>query len=41
MNSKEKQGKEESTLKAALRALKTVMECTLKPRPITGETSLK
>jgi hypothetical protein len=39
MKSQEKQGKE-STLKLALRALKTAMEYPLKPKPITGETGL-
>jgi len=40
MKSQEKQGKKESTLKLALRALKTVMEYPLKPKPIAGETGL-
>jgi len=38
--SDEKEGEKEGALKQALKALKTVMEYPLKPRPITGETGL-
>ena len=39
MKSQEKQTKEHA-LKQALRALKTVMDIQLKPKPIAGETGL-